>query len=995
MCPGLLKSAEYFFMCDPVRLCVFSDFRKTDFLKLGLFSSKFGTGALRKGEISSKISELKKIWLDLCVPMPTNFENWGVFMKKYAVCRILSLCTFAFSFVFGGEIVCGGTLSAAVPHVSSDSGSAADSDSENRSEPAACLNAGKMELLRADWFSGKNELAGIQPNLLGGMKKMVGGEGWICETPSKEEMNAVVWSVTLDQKTPRPFLISGESQFSGPKHGASGDYSLYVDAMYSDGTPEWGIRADFEGKEKLNGGEWESRSATFHPRKPIRRLTFYCLFRNREGAVSFRRPKLVQADLVRGKAISFDGLSVAGTAFLKNQPNAEMHSGQAASSQAQGPCAFSSPKTAPRFYVRDAGADSDWFIMKSAGDLNVSDENGVFQQEFEVSLGEDRAEFAVSWGGTLQGDGTILDAFRIRSLKKTDRCITLVAAFPISGAAARAFEGLDGEIEIQEPTEIFSSALATKAGMGRLNRFPLQGVANTAGKEFWLGIDPAWPAVYRTFFNAFTQELCIAFDLGFIPEKREWELRTCRFTQECGGMRSAWKRYSETYPDAFKVRVPKMGNWMAFAPVSQVKDPEDFGFAFKEGTDESAWDDENGLLTFRYTEPMTWWMSLDLPKNDSENGTEISPGTGDGTAEDLLEAGAVRVSELAEKGHAYARAWKSSVMFDQNQKPAGRWLDTPWCRGIVWSVSGLPRLPEDPDGAGMTDFQAKWPEKYVRDVYPKPENGTSVPMPGPGIDGEYIDSSEGYVTAELDFRRDHLPYTECPLTFSLEEKTPVIFRGLTAFEYVRAIERDVHAAGKLMMANSTPYRLSWLAPLLDVLGTESNWNPGTWRPMAVEELQYRRMLCGGKPFCFLQNTDFTQFSYEHSEKFMQRALAFGMFPSYFSADASTKHYFKNPELYERDRPLFKKYLPICRLLAEAGWEPVTNVKVSDPRLLVERFGSPTDGAYYLTVFNPTNERIEVEFTHFEPDFQGYQEILCGSRSLEPESVLVLRLALVN
>ena len=71
------------------------------------------------------------------------------------------------------------------------------------------------------------------------------------------------------------------------------------------------------------------------------------------------------------------------------------------------------------------------------------------------------------------------------------------------------------------------------------------------------------------------------------------------------------------------------------------------------------------------------------------------------------------------------------------------------------------------------------------------------------------------------------------------------------------------------------------------------------------------------------------------------------------------------------------------------------MKVSDPRLLVERFGSPTDGAYYLTVFNPTNEKIEVEFTHFEPDFQGYQEILCGSRTLEPETVLVLRLALVN
>jgi len=35
---------------------------------------------------------------------------------------------------------------------------------------------------------------------------------------------------------------------------------------------------------------------------------------------------------------------------------------------------------------------------------------------------------------------------------------------------------------------------------------------------------------------------------------------------------------------------------------------EDFGFRFKEGNDETGWDDQHNILTFRYTEPMTWWM---------------------------------------------------------------------------------------------------------------------------------------------------------------------------------------------------------------------------------------------------------------------------------------------------------------------------------------------------------------------------------------------------
>jgi len=101
------------------------------------------------------------------------------------------------------------------------------------------------------------------------------------------------------------------------------------------------------------------------------------------------------------------------------------------------------------------------------------------------------------------------------------------------------------------------------------------------------------------------------------------------------------------------------------------------------------------------------------------------------------------------------------------------------------------------------------------------------------LDGEYIDSSEGYVTDELDFRRDHFACADTPLTFSLDSRRPAIFRGLIVFEYIRAIAEDVHAMNKLMMANSTPHNLCWLVPQLDVVRTETNWNPnGTWRPMS-------------------------------------------------------------------------------------------------------------------------------------------------------------------
>ena len=42
------------------------------------------------------------------------------------------------------------------------------------------------------------------------------------------------------------------------------------------------------------------------------------------------------------------------------------------------------------------------------------------------------------------------------------------------------------------------------------------------------------------------------------------------------------------------------------------------------------------------------------------------------------------------------------------------------------------------------------------------------------------------------------------------------------------------------------------------------------------------------------------------ERYMKRALAYGMFPGFFSHNASEGHYFTRPSLYNRDRALLKK-----------------------------------------------------------------------------------------
>ena len=93
------------------------------------------------------------------------------------------------------------------------------------------------------------------------------------------------------------------------------------------------------------------------------------------------------------------------------------------------------------------------------------------------------------------------------------------------------------------------------------------------------------------------------------------------------------------------------------------------------------------------------------------------------------------------------------------------------------------------------------------------------------------------------------------------------------------------------------------------------------------------------------------------ERYMKRTMFYGFYPSFFSADASTKHYFKNPALYNRDRDLFKKYVPLCKLIGEAGWCPETMAHAADTNLWLEQFGDR-----YFTIFNATDKPITSSVT---------------------------------
>jgi len=756
------------------------------------------------------------------------------------------------------------------------------------------------------------------------------------------------WYIELNQTKPLALMISGDSKYQGAELPyVGGDYSLYCDIQCQDGSMIWGVNIPFENKPSEDG--WEHKELKYIPSKPVKSISFHCLCRIPGASAIFRNPSV---RISSGDGFSFDGTLVTNSV--------------------ESPAATSEyVNVKPRYYLRDIVADGDWVIYDSS------------VRDFKISTKSKRK------------NGVTFDETVITSLSETDRCITFVLAFPLGEDMEYALEGLDGKVSIKYD-EVANSDIS-QVGNKRLTRVPVQGVGNE-NTEVWIALDPEYPAFCRTFFNSVTRELCIAYDLGFVKGNSEWKLKNSRFSLPSGsGFRHAWKQYASIYPFAFEVRTPKMGNWMHNAPIAGVERWQDFGFAFKTGNMTVSWDDANDIMSFRYTEPLTWWMPFEIKdakiaRNEvsvGENGVEIGSGNEN---YDVLEQGAAEARRLAACGDERAMTWEKSVMYDASNRPYGKWLDTPWCRGIVWSMSELPGLCTK-EGDPTASYGQKWHVIYTSDLYPFTEKA-SRPVPAMWIDGEYTDSSEGYITIEMDFRREHLEAARTPLTFSLEDKKPVVFKGLTSFEYIRGISTDAHSAARLMFANATPQRYWFLAPMLDVMGTETDWRwTGDWHPLEIEEMQYKRMICYGKPFCFIQNTDFSKFSSDMSLKYIQRCVAFGMFPGYFSKDAFNGHFFLDPALYEPVRNLFRQWMPICKELAELGWEPVTGIGVSDKRLLVERFGdySSGDESCLVTVYNPSSETIEISFDSISKEYQSSPMLVKGSMTLAPECVSVFRL----
>jgi len=430
------------------------------------------------------------------------------------------------------------------------------------------------------------------------------------------------------------------------------------------------------------------------------------------------------------------------------------------------------------------------------------------------------------------------------------------------------------------------------------------------------------------------------------------------------GMRAAAKKYYGLFPQFFVKRVTREGLWLHLTPIMKVPHPEDFGIVFDEGPQNTVqWDSAHGVYAFKAcTAPAEHWYGI--------------PGEYD-------EAPSLSVEDAAAQSPAHTM-WRRILENAGAKDRHGRWLGgyTITCRRLYggsakrWVLNAVtncdPDLPLPNAASKRLDRLAKFSARCRSE--------------GLDVAGAYVDNVTWSST--MNYRRDHHRHSDLPLVFSHSTGEPIQPLGWCLYDFCRELADRMHKQGKLMMGNLVCERM--YGHLFDVGGSEVHEAVGG--EPARRSLE-RRTLLYQKPIGLLWARSRLTAPPTHAEMeaYMNRCLLYGLFPSISWACKNPKaqvRYFAAPEFYERDRPLFKKYVPLVRRICRAGWEPVTYARANDEQVIVERFGKWGKGELFFTVRNEGDQEklceLAVQLVSLgvkgeELGKVSVEEVLSGSR----------------
>ena len=817
------------------------------------------------------------------------------------------------------------------------------------------------------------------------------------DSAEREVQYGVCQRLELDQAAAAPVIVEAWSKAEQVSGSADPGYSLYIDVMYADGTHLWSQTSAFP----TGTHEWVRREVTIAPTKPIRHLLVYGLLRFHTGTVWFDD----FAAYVPERGAYFDMALIQGAEreYDRNEEHGELTTpdGLSLSVGDRGHVSFRDTKwrsvqwdTSPAqtwrtsgFMLRDVAAQSD-FVRPAVRVTHTEQAGARFIAE-SAALGlRLNAECA-------PGKDFFAFTGSVEDTTGADRAVSVYFAVPFPVEDAVWWDDVSASRPVQAGAEYGNWVQIGVGANGFVSRYPWCAIS-APGAGLSLCVPPDQPQVMRMGWSCGVAY--IAFDLGLSadasthPRRADFAFEVFAHDPQWG-FRDAARRVYAMSAHCFEKRVQSEGTWLITRSIKAIANPEDFFLKFHEtGQRADPAGKALGIQSFRYVEPWRWRQRY----------------AGKGTAEQRTKAGSLAVLEQKltdPKEHVRRNSWavKGSVCHDENGEPVAYIEDAPWGTSALFVCNADPAVarvgPESVNQADCYYSAAIAKQRY--------EAGLELEQ-----DGEYIDSVEGFHWPMVqNYRREHFGCATYPLTFGTQSRRVCILNAFGHWAFLKTTGEDLHRRGKLMFGNALASRFAYFfTPYFDVLGTEHHWisrPDGSWKPESEARSNYRRALACQRPYLMLLNTDFKMMSHELVETYIRRCAFFGFFPSMFSHDAFHDRYFDSPEYYERDRDLFRRYLPIILDLAAAGWQPVTGARCSNPAVRLERFG--TGKRMYLTVWNTDTTRSADAAIELVPPVLAESDTVTAvdalfavrtlgtersiALTLEPDDVAVLRLEL--
>jgi len=103
-----------------------------------------------------------------------------------------------------------------------------------------------------------------------------------CETANEQEGTGIAQVIRYERPDRRPIIVGGWSKADGVV-GGGGDYCVFLDVIYDDGTPWWGKTAAWT----RGTHDWEYTAEVYWPQKPVREIRAYVFLRRVRGKAWF------------------------------------------------------------------------------------------------------------------------------------------------------------------------------------------------------------------------------------------------------------------------------------------------------------------------------------------------------------------------------------------------------------------------------------------------------------------------------------------------------------------------------------------------------------------------------------------------------------------------------------------------------------------------------------------------------------------------------------